>query len=129
MSTNLALQSKHSEWVYFNPPETEEDLHKSSSRVLDKYIFGTIDIESTPPESKEFTIEDEYNSYQDHKAEIEEKYMGQYVAVYLGKVVDFNSDKSTLLHRFYDKFGNKTVYIKKVGEPERVYKVHTPFRR
>lgn len=120
-----------SEALIWNPffQNTEEDVHYPPFRNLENYVFGTANFESTLLESKEFTIEDEYNSYQDQKAEIEEKYMGQYVAVYLGKVVDFDSDKSTLLHRFYDKFGNKTVYIKKVGEPERVYKVHTPFRR
>jgi len=122
MSTDNAL-----DWNYFLPQETEEDLHKSHSGFLG-FLSGTTDIDNRP-ETRENTIKDESKAYREQKAEIEEKYRGQYVAVYRGEVVDHDSDKSTLLHRFYDTFGNKTVYIKKVGEPERIYKVHTPFRR
>ncbi|MCH7928609.1 MAG: hypothetical protein IID03_11640 [Candidatus Dadabacteria bacterium] len=124
MSTNYALV-----WDYFIPQNTEEDVYNPPFRNLENYVFGTANFESILLESKKFTIKDESKAYREQKAEIEEKYMGQYVAVYRGEVVDHDSDKSTLLHRFYDTFGNKTVYIKKVGEPERIYKVHTPFRR
>ncbi|GEM_PF-5231044 len=125
MSTNLA--SIALKWDFYTPQETEEDLHKSHSGFLG-FLSGTTDIDNRP-ETRENSIEDEWKAYQDQKAEIEAEYMGQYVAVYRGEVVESDSDMSTLLRKFYDTFGNKAVYIKKVGEPERVYKIRTPLIR
>ena len=121
MSTNSAA-----DWHNFDLNDNEEYKHQTPFRNLELYVLGTVNIESTLLESKEFTIEDEYKAYQNQKTEIEEQHMGKYVAVYSGEVVDSNSNENALIDRFYKKYGNKTVYFKKVGEPERVYNMRSP---
>ena len=74
-------------------------------------------------------IERERQAYESLRSILEREYMGQYVAIYGGNLVDSDVDKGVLLNRFYNQFGNVAVYIKKVGESERVHKVLTPFRR
>jgi len=47
-----------------------------------------------------------------------DKYYGQYVAVYLGNIVDADPDEAELALRFYRTFGYVPVYIHKVGTEE-----------
>lgn len=81
------------------------------------------------PTTVQNPVEREMQAYESLRPLLEREYLGQFVAIYDGQLVDSDFDKGVLLNRFYNQFGNVTVYIKKVGESERVYKVLTPFRK
>lgn len=44
-----------------------------------------------------------------------ERFLGRYVAVYQGKIVDFDRDEEKLARRFFSSYGFVSVYIHKVG--------------
>ena len=47
-----------------------------------------------------------------------DRYFGQYVAVYEGRIVDSDFDEAELALRFYRTWGYVSVYIHKVGTEE-----------
>ena len=47
-----------------------------------------------------------------------DRYFGQYVAVYQGRIVDSDPDEAELALRFYRTWGYVSVYIHKVGTEE-----------
>jgi len=55
-----------------------------------------------------------------------EKHKGRYVAVRDGQVVGVDDDDLALLQRVYDTLGYGVVYIRKVGEPLSVRRIHSP---
>jgi len=60
-------------------------------------------------------------------AELAEKYLGQYVAIHDGKVVDHDEDFQTLHSRIRQLFGRQPVLLRQVEvEPERVLTFHSP---
>jgi len=60
-------------------------------------------------------------------AELAEKYLGQYVAIHGGKVVDHDEDFQTLHSRIRQLFGRQPVLLRQVEvEPERVLTFHSP---
>jgi hypothetical protein len=44
-----------------------------------------------------------------------DKFLGRYVAVYQGKIVDFDRDEERLARRFFSSHGFVSVYIHRVG--------------
>jgi hypothetical protein len=49
-----------------------------------------------------------------------EQYNNQFVAARDGAIVDHDEDLVVLTGRFFDRYGDVPVYIKKIGEPHRV---------
>lgn len=62
------------------------------------------------------------------KEQLLETHRGQYVAFKDGELVDSDSDEGTLVRRLYDRFGAVPLYIKKVEEDERTYRIPGPRR-
>lgn len=52
------------------------------------------------------------------------RYNRKFVAVFKGKVVDYDTDNRTLAKRVYAKFGYVPIYIDKVSEEKRVVEVN-----
>lgn len=60
-------------------------------------------------------------------AELAEKYLGQYVAIHNGKVVDHDDDFQSLHSRIRQRFGGQPVLLRCVeAEPERVLVICSP---
>lgn len=60
-------------------------------------------------------------------AELAEKYLGQYVAIHNGKVVDHDKDFHSLHSRIRQRFGRQPVLLRRVeAEPERVLAFRSP---
>jgi glutamyl-tRNA reductase len=59
--------------------------------------------------------------------ELRSKYMGQYVAIHQGKVIDHDPDLRTLHLRIYDRLGQTPVLLKQVTDkPERELVFRSP---
>ena len=57
------------------------------------------------------------------KPELLRACQGQWVAIYQGKVVEVGQDRSQVLDSVYNRFGYVPVYVQRVEEQPRVYKL------
>lgn len=62
------------------------------------------------------------------KEQLLESHRSQYVAFKDGQFVDADPDDRALVKRLYDRFGVVPLYVKKVEEQERVYRIPGPRR-
>lgn len=66
-------------------------------------------------------IAEESKAYRRQHAELKERYLGQYIAMHKGRVVDHDSDFQTLRQRVRQQFGRTAVMItliEDLAEPE-----------
>jgi len=61
-------------------------------------------------------ISEESKIYRQRHAELKAQYLGQYIAVHNGRVVDHDADFETLRHRVRRRFGSTPVMITRVEE-------------
>jgi hypothetical protein len=58
---------------------------------------------------------------------LRERYLGQYVAIYQGELIDYDSDQVALFLRIQEKHPDEFVWIAPVGEePEENYVLRSP---
>ena len=70
-------------------------------------------------------IEAEVHAYGQLHPELVETYLGQYVAIHRGKLIDHAQDFQTLHRRIRQRFGNETILIRRVepaSESELVFR-------
>ena len=73
------------------------------------------------------TIKAEAEAFRSMHAKLAEKYLGQYVAIHGGKVVDSDEDFQALHGRIRQRFGRQPVLLRQVEiEPERVLTFRSP---
>ena len=72
----------------------------------------------------ELMVAEERAFYQ--KAHLLQRYEGQYVALYRGRVVGHGSDDEDLARRMFEKLGDVPFYIQRVGKEPIVYEVPSP---
>lgn len=66
-------------------------------------------------------------AYRAMHSELFEKYAGQYVAVYKGKLVDFDADELAIYRRIDKRYPHDIVLMKKVEKaPEKIYHFRSP---
>lgn len=66
-------------------------------------------------------ISRESSEYRKQHSEIKKRYLGQFIAMHQGQIVDHDSDFQPLFERIRASFGNTAVMIKKVEEePETI---------
>ena len=94
--------------------EIEEDTHRSKD-----YGFS---IDSNRP-----AMLREQSAYTAMKDKLVEQYLGQYVAIFHGQVVDHDADEVTLIRRVKQRFPGETVHVRQVtNEPERILHFRSP---
>jgi len=65
-------------------------------------------------------ISEESAMYRQQFPELKKKYLGQYIAMHQGKVVDHDTDEDALWQRVRQRYGRTPVLVTRVGEtPER----------
>jgi hypothetical protein len=73
------------------------------------------------------TIKAEADAFRSMHAEMVREYLGQYVAVHNGQVVDHDQDFQSLHNRIRQRFGHRPVLLRRVeAEPERVLVFRSP---
>ncbi|MBI4487907.1 MAG: hypothetical protein HY694_02380 [Deltaproteobacteria bacterium] len=80
--------------------------------------------ESQPTDYVKF--QDAKRYFQEHKAQILEKYKGNFVAILDNTVVDHDSKFSELARRVYEKFGYQTIYMPFVESKPSVLRIPSP---
>lgn len=72
-------------------------------------------------------IQDEIAAYLGLHAELKEKYLGEWVAIYERQLVDHDFETINLYRRVRERFGNTPVLIRQVEpEPDPILYVRTP---
>ena len=72
-------------------------------------------------------IQAEAEAFRSMHAELTEMYLGQYVAIHDGKVIDNDEDFQSLHGRIRQRFGRQPVLLRQVkSEPERVLTFSSP---
>lgn len=69
----------------------------------------------------------EQRAYERQHHEIVERYLGRYIAMRQGMIVDSDTDKTALTRRIRKQFGNESVLIKLVqSSPMETYHIRSP---
>jgi len=101
------------EMLYDQVTAIAESSHRPVSEVLQEIV-----IHSFPPMydgGEEFdAMDQEVNAFEAMHAALWERYPYQYVAVYGGQVVDYDSNEWELLRRIEQKYPDKVVMIDQV---------------
>ncbi len=73
-------------------------------------------------------LEREYEALLKMKEKLmkDEKYRGKWVAIFGGKLIDFDEDDSALAKRVYEKYGYETILIDRVVEKEKPLRFPSP---
>ena len=72
-------------------------------------------------------IKAEARTFRSMHTELAEKYLGQYVAIHNGKVIDHDEDFQALHSRIRQRFGRQPVLLRRVeAGPERVLTFRSP---
>ena len=78
-------------------------------------------------EAKERKIEREMEAYRTMHAQLKQRFLGQYVAIHNGELVDHDADRRALSRRVRQKYGSVAVLITPVEErPEREFVMLSP---
>lgn len=69
----------------------------------------------------------EMHAFSEMHEELLERYPGEYVAIYQGKLIDHDPDQLRLFQRVAQRYANLPVLIKQVlSDPEEVYSFRSP---
>ena len=72
-------------------------------------------------------MEKEAAAYDAMREEMVEKYLGQYVAVFRGQVIDHDADVGALVDRLDKQYPDDVVLVREVHEgPDRVLRMRSP---
>jgi len=97
--------------------QEDKDVGELVNEALRKYLW----------EAKERKIDQEIEAYRSMHAELKGRFLGQYVAIHNGELVDHDIDRQMLSRRVRQKFGSAAVLITPVEkEPEREFSMLSP---
>ena len=77
-------------------------------------------------ESIEELLVAEEQAFYKKKAHLLQRYEGQFVALYQGRVVGHGQDDEELARRMFEKLGDIPFYIQRVGKEPIIYEVPSP---
>lgn len=82
--------------------------------MSDQDTLDAVELDSPDAEEMSAQFESEKKTFWAMKEQLLDRYEGEYVAVYEGKVVDHDKDKLTLGLRVYGNHGYKPIYVQLV---------------
>jgi len=103
----------------FNKPKVAQVHSTTHINIADETIAQILEVD------KEF--EKEKMAFFSMTETDKKKYMGKYVAIYKGKVEDFDTDESKLIGRFFNQYRSARVYIDKVGDEDEILEIYSPY--
>lgn len=118
-------------WKKFSMLVIRKRGYRKKNEVIEQLIRDYVKSESQYDLSEAMVdFESEKSAFKRMYDELskDDSYMGKYVVVIGGKVVDSDSDKIRLAERTYDKYGYLPIYIGYVG-PQRFVEVPSPEAR
>ena len=109
-------------------PELVEQLQQVASEqaVMPEELLETA-VRTYLRQLEREKIKAEAEAFRSMHAELAEKYVGQYVAIHDGNVVDYDEDFQALHSRIRQRFGRQPVLLRRVeAEPKRVLVFRSP---
>lgn len=112
-------------------PNDTSSLNLVSQQVFQNTLpWEDLSVANTPGEESQPTdyvkFQDAKRYFQEHKAQILEKYSGNFVAILDEAVVDHDKNFSELAKRIYEKFGYQTIYMPFVESKPSVLRIPSP---
>jgi hypothetical protein len=97
--------------------QEDKDIGELVNEALRRYLW----------EARERQMDREMETYRALHAELKQRYLGQFVAIHHGAVVDSGADRVALSRQVRQKYGNAVVLITQVEqEPEREWMMRSP---
>ena len=97
--------------------QEDKEISELVTEALQRYLW----------EIKERRIDREMETYRAMHAELKHRFLGQYVAIHNGELVDHDADRRALSRRVRQKYGSVAVLITPVEEePEREFLMQSP---
>jgi len=97
--------------------QEDKEVSELVNEALRRYLW----------EAKERKIDQEMEAYRAMHAELKRRFLGEYVAIHNGKLIDHDADRRALSRRVRRKYGNVAVLITPVeDEPEREFLMLSP---
>lgn len=97
--------------------QEDKEISELVTEALRKYLW----------EAKERKIEREMEAYRTMHAGLKQRFLGKYVAIHNGELVDHDADRRALSQRVRQKYGNAAVLITPVEDkPEREFLILSP---
>ncbi|MCB0187613.1 MAG: hypothetical protein KDE31_25265 [Caldilineaceae bacterium] len=106
----------------------QQDTDAAISMLIERALAAedTADEIVDSPEPDD-AVARERNAYHAMHAMLKEQYLGKYVAIYQGKLIDLDDDPATLVGRTDKEYPGEFVLITRVGvEPMRTIQIRSP---
>ena len=89
--------------------------------------MATIKTRKMPlPKTLESSLAQEQRAFRRKRTQLLQRYEGQFVALYQGRLVGYGKDDEELALRMFKKFGDAPFYIAKVEKEPMVYELPSP---
>jgi hypothetical protein len=113
------------EEVYRHAKRLAQAKNRNVNELLaESIVLDDIALTQTADESDD-AIDREEAAYIKMHPTLREKHFGEYVAIYQGQLVDYDTDGAALSRRMHRKFPNTFVWMSKVTE-EPIQTIHVP---
>jgi predicted DNA-binding protein len=94
--------------------EALENTAEQEARTLSDLVNEAVDEYVFRLQQKK--IDREVKAYERLHPDLRERFLGQWVAIHEGQLVDHDSDQRALYHRLRERFGRTSVLMKQVRE-------------
>lgn len=112
------------------PEETYEkaqQIAEAESQPLEEVLVNSIQISNRRYQAQTDALEKERDAYLAMHSQLLESYAGQYVAIYQGKLLDYDADYGALSERVRTKYPKTTIWVSQVTpEPIQTIWVRSP---
>ncbi|TAK08965.1 hypothetical protein EPO44_01880 [bacterium] len=139
-SSSVTIGSRH----YLNPALNSPSFRLSDPDPNDKFVVNFVSLQvfknilplkdlsvaDVPGEGAQpadyVKLQEAKRYFQENKAQILEKYRGNFIAILDNSVVDHDKEFSELAKRVYDKFGYQMIYMPFVESEPSVLRIPSP---
>ncbi|MDM8526702.1 hypothetical protein QUF58_00705 [Anaerolineales bacterium HSG24] len=105
------VETKLEQFAQLVDQSVEEIINQALSRYLDYLSDRKLDTE--------------ISAYEKLHPQLKQKYLGHYVAIHQGQLIDTDTDCGNLFLRVEKKYGDVTILIRQVKEtPDEIYNFH-----
>ena len=113
----ITLSDDISERVRQLAKQSEQDIIAIVETILSEHLPDPVEAHAWIDLSEQDeAVDREMNAYIELHPILKEKYFGKHVAIYGGKLVDYDEDHSALYVRIDKRYPNEFVWISKVEE-------------
>jgi hypothetical protein len=117
MSTSLVRQAK----------AAAAQRGETLTTIVSEALARSLGVEGEPADPAD-DLHRDMAWFQENRATLLRRYRGEYVAIVDAVVVDHGDDFGELANRVFARFGNRSVYMPRVQDPEPTARIRSPRR-